>query len=112
MAEDEIPKLADWLAEYRTRPEPVEIIVAAYELTEPIPNDPIHGMSAGQTGIDIVRYDKAGWPGPPDNSYYIMGVDGQGQHTWDVWYDSEDAAREAIATGRYGDMVENDRDAG
>jgi hypothetical protein len=81
MAEDEIPKLADWLAEYRSRPEPREVIVASYDLTQPIPDDSAHGMSEGQTGIEIVTYDLTDWPGPADNSHYVMGVDGDGQNT-------------------------------
>jgi hypothetical protein len=111
VTEDDIPKLADWLAEYRSRPEPVEIIVASYTLPEPIPDDPVHGMSAGQTGIDIVRYAASGRPGPPDNSHYVMGVDGRGQHTWDDWYETEDDARGAIESGHYGAVVERRRNA-
>jgi hypothetical protein len=110
MAEDEIPKLADWLAEYRSRPEPREVIVASYDLTQPIPDDSAHGMSEGQTGIEIVTYDLTDWPGPADNSHYVMGVDGDGQHLWDDWYESEDAAREAIESGQYGDLVKRERD--
>jgi hypothetical protein len=82
MAEDEVPKLADWLAEYRSRPEPVEVIVATFDLLDAIPDEPHRGMAAGQVGIDIVRYDAPGWPGPPDDSHYVMGVDGDGEHLW------------------------------
>lgn len=109
MPEDEIPKLADWLAEYRSRPEPTEVIVASYDLVESVPDNPREGMSAGQAAVDIVRYDSPGWPGPPDGSHYVMGVHAQGQHLWDDWYESEHAAREAIAEGRYGAVIERPR---
>ena len=112
MAEEEIPKLGDWLAEYRSRPEPAEIIVASYDLNEPIADDQINDMSAGQTGIDVIRYEWTGWPGPPDNAHYVTGVDGRGQHLWDHWYESEHDARGAIESGRYGELVERHRDGG
>jgi hypothetical protein len=109
MGEEEIPKLADWLAEYRSRAEPVQVIVASYALVEPIPNDPTHGMSAGQVALDIVRYDAPGWPGPPDNAHYVMGVNAQGEHLWDNWYESEHDAREVIGSGHYGAVIERER---
>ena len=105
MAEDDIPKLADWLAEYRSRPEPVEVIVASYDLVEPVSDDPHEALSAGQVGVDIVRYDAPGWPGPPDDSHYVMGVNADGAHLWDDWHESEQAAREAMSDGQYGTVV-------
>lgn len=110
MAEEEVPKLADWLAEYRSRPDPIEVVVASYELLEPVPDDPREGMSAGQVAVDIVRYDAPGWPGPPDDSHYVMGVNADGDHLWDNWYESEQAAREAIADGHYGAVIERSHD--
>lgn len=112
MADEDIPKLADWLAEYRSRPEPTEVVVASFDLKEPVPEDPSNGMPAGQTGVDIVKYDRTGWPGPPDNAHYVMGVDRGGRHLWDDWYESEDDARGAIESGRYGDLIERQRDPG
>lgn len=109
---DEIPKLDDWLAQYRGRPEPVEIVVASYDLPKPVADDPVHGMSAGQTGIDIVRYEATGRPGPPDNSHYVMGVDSRGQHTSDDWYETEGDARGAIESGHYGPVVERQHNSG
>jgi hypothetical protein len=106
MADDDVPRLADWLAEYRARPKHVEVVVATYDLHEPVPNVPAAGLHAGQVAIDIVRIDKPGWPGPADNSHYIMGVDAEGRHLWDDWYESEEAARDVIADGHYGDVVE------
>jgi hypothetical protein len=100
------PSLSEWLAEYRSRPAPSEVVVVSYDLVEPVPDTPDHGMAADQVGIDIVRIDKPGWPGPPDDSHYVMGVDAQGRHLWDDWYDSELAAREVIADGHYGEVVE------
>jgi hypothetical protein len=110
MAEEDIPKLADWLAEYRSRPDPVEVVVASYDLVEPVPNDRRQGLSAGQVAVDIVRYDASGRPGPPDDSHYVMGVNAHGDHLWDNWYESEQAAREAIADGDYGAVVERPPD--
>jgi hypothetical protein len=62
--------------------------------------------------VDIVRYDTTGGAGPPDNSHYVMGVDARGQHLWDDWYASEDDARGAIESGRYGELVERHRQPG
>ena len=113
MADEDIPKLADWLAEYHSRPDPVEVVVASYDLVEPVPNDSGEGMSAGQVAVDIVRYDAPpGRPGPPDNAHYVMGVNAAGEHLWDDWYESEEAAREVIADGHYGPVVERLRDDG
>ena len=106
MAEDDVPRLADWLAEYRVRPKPIEVVVATYDSVEAIPETPENGMDAGRVALDIVRYDSPGRPGPPDDSHYVMGVDAKGQHLWDDWYESEQAAREALAVGRYGEAVE------
>jgi hypothetical protein len=86
--------------------------VASYDLNEPIADDPVNGLSAGQTGIDIVRYDRTGWPGPPDNAHYVMGVDVHGQHLWDDGYELEDDARVAIESGRYGELIERPRNPG
>jgi hypothetical protein len=108
MSDEEIPKLADWLAEYRSRPEPVEVIVASYDLAQPIPDHPDSALSAGQVGLEIVRYDAPGWPGPTDDSHYVMGVNAEDKHLWDDWYDSEQAAREVIASGHYGAVVERE----
>ena len=108
MGDEDVPKLADWLAEYRGRPEPVEVIVASYDLVEPIPDDPMHALAAGQVGLDIVRYDAPGWPGPPDHAHYVMGVNGRDEHQWDDWYESERDAREAIASGHYGAVTERE----
>jgi hypothetical protein len=107
MTQDGIPKLADWLAEYRSRPKPTEVVVATYHCVTPIPDTPDNAGDAGRVALDIVRYDAPGWPGPPDPSHYVMGVDAQGQHLWDDWFKSEQAAREAIAQGHYGDIVES-----
>jgi hypothetical protein len=41
-----------------------------------------------------------------------MGVDGRGQHLWDDWYESEDDARGAIESGRYGELIERPRNPG
>jgi hypothetical protein len=106
MTQDDIPKLADWLAEYRSRPKPTEVVVATYDCVTPIPDTPDNAGDAGRVALDIVRLDAPGWPGPPDPSHYVMGVDARGQHLWDDWFESEQAAREAIALGRYGDVVE------
>jgi hypothetical protein len=111
MPRDEIPSLAEWLAEYRSRPEPTEVVVATFDLVEPIPDTPEHGMAAGQVAVDVVRYDRTGWPGPPSNAHYVMGVDPGGNHTWDDWYESEQAAREAITDGHYGAVVERPTNA-
>jgi hypothetical protein len=86
----------------------VEVIVASYALAEPIPEDANEGTSAGQVGLDIVRYDARGAPGPPDESHYVMGVNGLGAHLWDNWYESEQTARDAIASGHYGPVVERE----
>ena len=109
MAQDDIPKLDDWLAEYRARPKPTEVVIATYDLVEPIPDTPDNGMSAGQVAIDLVRCDSPGWPGPPDSSRYVMGANARGEHLWDDWFESEQAAREAIGRGRYGEAVERPR---
>ena len=106
MPDDGIPKLADWLAEFRSRPEPVEVVIARFDLVNPVPDHPDQGMSAGQVVVDIVRYDAPARPGPPDDSYYAMGVNRAGEHLWDDWYESEDAARKVIADGHYGEVVE------
>jgi hypothetical protein len=84
----------------------------SYDLTEPIPDEPTHGMSAGQTGVDIVRYNTSDRSGPPDTSHYVIGIDARRQHLWDDWYDSEESAREAIVNGQYGDLIERGRNAG
>ncbi len=39
-------------------------------------------------------------------SHYVMGVDADGLHLWDDWYDSEQAAREAISDGHYGAVID------
>jgi hypothetical protein len=106
MAGEDAPSLSDWLAEYRSRPEPTEVVVVTFDLVEPIPDTPEHGMAAGQVAVDVVRYDKTGWPGPPDNAHYVMGVDAHGNHLWDNWFESEQAAREAITDGYYGTVIE------
>jgi|SRR5947209_16326510 len=110
MTEDDIPKLADWLAEYRSRPAPVEVIVASYDLAEPVPDDPSEGMAAGQIAVDIVRYEAPSERDPEDNAHYVMGVNAKGEHLWDDWYESETAAREAIADGGYGAVTERRRE--
>ena len=106
MAPDDIPRLVDWLAEYRSRPKPTEVVVATYDSVEPIPDTPDNAMDAGRVALDIVRMDSPGWPGPPNPSHYVMGVDARGQHLWDDWFESEQAARDAIEQGRYGKAVE------
>ena len=108
MPDDEIPKLADWLAEYRSRPEPVEVVVASFVPAEPAwPGQPRRHGSAEQVGIDIVRRSEPGPPVTPDCvSHYVMGVDADGLHLWDDWYDSEQAAREAISDGHYGAVID------
>ncbi|MGO9958265.1 MAG: hypothetical protein ACLP50_20245 [Solirubrobacteraceae bacterium] len=73
---------------------------------EPIPDTPDNSGDAGRVALDIVRYDWRGWPEPSDTSHYVMGVDARGQHMWDDWFESEQAARTATADGRYGDVVE------
>jgi hypothetical protein len=35
-----------------------------------------------------------------------MGVNAEGEHLWDDWYESEQQARQAIAEGEYGEVVE------
>jgi hypothetical protein len=102
---DDIPKLADWLAEYRSRPEPTEVVVATYDSVEPVPNTPDHFLDAGRVALEIRRYYSPGWPGPPDDSRYVMGVDAEGNVLWDDWYETEQAAREAIMSGWYGEVV-------
>jgi hypothetical protein len=111
MADEEVPKLADWLNEYRSRPEPKEVVVASYNLVRPLPDDPREGMAAGQVGLDIVRYDAQSTPGPPNESHYVLGVSASGEHLWDVWYDSEESARREIESGRYGAVTERKPDA-
>jgi len=106
MSQDEIPRLADWLAEYRSRPKPTEVVVATYDMAEPISDVPENASDAGRVALDIVRYDSPGWPGPPDESHYVMGVNARGEHLWDDWFESEQARREAIGHGRYGEVVE------
>lgn len=103
VAQDDVPKLADWLAEVRNRPEPVEVVVATYDSVESIPDTPDNMLDAGRVAIVIVRYDS---PGPPDDSRYVFGVDAEGKWLWDDWYETEQAAREAIAVGHYGEVVE------
>jgi len=66
MAQDDIPSLADWLAELRSRPAPTKVVLASYDLVRPIPDAPHEGMAAGQVALDVVRYDYLGWPGTPD----------------------------------------------
>jgi len=104
--QEDIPRLADWLAEYRSRAKPTEVVVARYDLVQPIPDAPDEGMAAGQVSLDIVRYDSPDRPGPPDDSRFVMGVDARGKHLWDIWHESEQAARKAIAEGHYGEVVE------
>jgi hypothetical protein len=106
MASDEIPRLADWLAQHRSRPAPTEVIVATYDLIEPTPATSDAGMAAGQVAVDIVRYESPARSGPRDNAHYVMGVDSQGQHLWDQWFESEEAARDAILRGEYGEATE------
>jgi hypothetical protein len=106
MPEDDISKLADWLAEYRRRPEPSQIVVATYDMVETVSDAPDNGMDAGRVALDIVRYDDAARPGPSNRSHYVMGVDATGRHLWDDWFESERAARHAIADGRYGQVAE------
>jgi hypothetical protein len=111
MAQDDVPKLADGLAEYRGRPEPMEVVVATYDSVEPIPDTSDNGLDAGRVALDIVRHDSPGWPGLPDElPHYVMGVDAEGKWLWDDWYESGQAAREAIALGRYGEAVERGAD--
>lgn len=100
------PSRSEWLAELRSRPKPIEVVVASYDLVEPVPDSPDQGMAAGQVGIDIVRIDQTGWPGQPDESAYVMGVNAGGKHRWDHWYESERVAREVIENGHYGALVE------
>jgi hypothetical protein len=110
MPDEEIPKLADWLAEYRSRPDLVEVVVVSYDLVDPVTDDRRERMSSGQVAVDIVRYDAPGRPGSPDSGHYVMGVDASGEHLWDDWYGSEAAAREVISDGHYGAVVERLRD--
>jgi hypothetical protein len=52
------PKLAAWLAGYRSRPEPQMVVVATFDLVDPVPDTPENAMAAGQVAIDIIRYDR------------------------------------------------------
>jgi len=106
--EDEIPKFADWLAEFRSRPPHVEVVVAAYHLVTPISDEPIHGMAAGQVGLHVVRYDDPRKPLDIDGEHFVMGVSTNGSHTWDHRFESLTAALEAIAEGDYGAVRSRD----
>jgi hypothetical protein len=99
---DEVPKVADWLAEFRSRPPLVEVVVAAYDLVEPIGDDPVHGMAAGQVGLQLVRYDDPRSSPNRDGEHYVIGVSADGSHTWDHWFVSLTAAQQAITEGAYG----------
>jgi hypothetical protein len=109
VAQDDVPKLADWLAEYRSRPEPVEVVVAAYDSVEPTPDTPANMLDAGRVGLVIVCSDSPG-SGPQDDSRFVFAVDARGKVLWDHWYETEQAAREAFALGWYGEVVERGAD--
>jgi len=83
--------------------------VARFGLVQPSARHP--ALSSGDVGIDIVRYEAPGRPGPPDNAHYVMGLNAEGRHLWDDWYESEAAAREAIDDGEYGAVVDRTSDA-
>jgi hypothetical protein len=102
VSDDEIPKLEDWLTEFGGRPRRVEIVVAVYELDEPVSDERVHDIPVGQTGVHVVRYDDPRKPPDIDGVHYVMAVNADGSHIWDDWFESLKGALQAIVAGDYG----------
>jgi hypothetical protein len=76
---DEVPRLADWLAEYRARPAPVEVVMCEAAATDPeVPT---------MVGVKVIRYDKPANP-VPTGGYYLIGYDSSGADLFDLWFET------------------------
>lgn len=83
---DEIPKLDDWLAEYRSRPEPTEVVISEAPAHDP--------EMPSLVTVRIARYDETGWPNPT-GGFYLFGLDDTGSGLFDLWFETLRDAVEA-----------------
>jgi hypothetical protein len=93
MADDRMPSLAEWLAEYRSRPEPKEVVLYRVALAEPS-TSPVSGQS-DIVSLRIVRYDEPQNP-RPTGGVYLLSEGPDGESIADTWHeDVADAFHQA-----------------
>jgi hypothetical protein len=89
MAADRMPSLGEWLAEYRSRPEPKEVVLYRVTLAEPVTRPvPRRGDIVS---LRIVRYDEPQNP-RPTGGVYLLSEGADGQSIADTWHEELDDA--------------------
>jgi hypothetical protein len=83
------PSLSEWLAEYRSRRPPIEVVL--YEARLP---QPIEERSQRVVSLRVACYDDPDNPNP-DRGIYLFTVTEQGEAVSDTWHETIDDALDA-----------------
>jgi hypothetical protein len=89
MADDRMPSFHDWLAEYRERPAPEEVVL--YQASLPVATTSLVSRRAGIVSLRIACYDD-----PAEDGVYLFSENEAGDVLADTWHeDVEDAFEQA-----------------
>ena len=89
MADQQMPSLAEWLAESRARPDPKEVTLYRAKLPKPV-TSPVSRQS-GIRSLRIVRYDEPGNP-RPTGGFDLISEDADANSLSDTWHEDLDSA--------------------
>jgi hypothetical protein len=89
VSEAKMPTLAEWLAGYRSRPKPIEVVLYRVSLAAPIPS-PVPGRS-NIASFRISRFDAPRNP-VPTGGFYVFHEDAAGGWVDDSWHEELDDA--------------------
>jgi hypothetical protein len=82
------PSLSGWLAEYRSRAEPIEVVLYRAALPEPA-TSAVPGESV--VAVRISRYDEPDNP-RPTGGFYVLSLNAADDWIGDTWHETLDAA--------------------
>jgi hypothetical protein len=83
------PSLSEWLAEYRSRRAPTEVVLYRAELSEPF----VSGSRRPVVALQIARYDDPDNP-HPTGGFYLFWLSETGEGVGDTWHEELDDALE------------------
>jgi hypothetical protein len=89
MTDDATSSLSEWLAEYRSRPEPCE--VELYRVTLPKAVASPESRHSVIAKLRVVRYDEPRNP-RPTGGFYLLSENADGECLFDTWHEDVDAA--------------------
>lgn len=82
------PSLSEWLAEYRSRREPTEVVLYRATLAHPVRS---HVSRQAVAALRISRYDEPDNP-KPTGGFYLFSLDEAEEWVTDTWHESVDDA--------------------